>query len=113
MTAPAIRRSAYNKKLLKYNPVTGKSEENLRVPRDLTSHDLIESCIMTTVATQQIYVFEDFPQTLVEWHQRQQRCALVLAFFAREPVLFLRSQRGLCSSRPVRNLHRRRPATDA
>lgn len=67
-------RSAYNNKLLLYDPATGRSQEEVRVPRDLTSHDLIESCLMATTSTQQIYVYEDFPLSHVEWCQRQIRC---------------------------------------
>lgn len=68
-----IRRSAYNKVLLEYDPTTGATKEEVNIPRDLLSHDLIESSIMKTSFRSDIAVYEDFPLTHVEWNLRQGR----------------------------------------
>ncbi|CAN0040130.1 unnamed protein product, partial [Ectocarpus sp. 12 AP-2014] len=44
-----IRRTKYNELLLGYNPETYTTEEGTRLPRDIVSHDIIESSIMTCV----------------------------------------------------------------
>lgn len=68
-----IRRSAYNKVLLEYDPETGATKEEVNIPRDLLSHDLIESSIMKTSFRSDIAIYEDFPLTHVEWNLRQGR----------------------------------------
>jgi Glycosyl transferase family group 2 len=68
-----IRRSAYNAVLLEYDPATGSTNEDINIPRDLLSHDLIESSIMKTAYRSDIAIYEDFPLTHVEWNLRQGR----------------------------------------
>jgi hypothetical protein len=68
-----IRRSAYNKVLLEYDPATGATKEEVNIPRDLLSHDLIESSVMKTSFRSDIGIYEDFPLTHVEWNLRQGR----------------------------------------
>ncbi|KAG5177937.1 hypothetical protein JKP88DRAFT_281595 [Tribonema minus] len=68
-----IRRSSYNKTLLGWNPATGRTREEQRIPRDLISHDIIESSVMKTLLAPEISIFEDLPLTHVEWHLRQIR----------------------------------------
>ena len=71
-------RSAYNKKLLYYDAKLGTTAAELRIPSDLTSHDIIESCLMSTISSQAVFIFEDFPLTHLEFHTRQLRCAHML-----------------------------------
>jgi membrane glycosyltransferase len=68
-----IRRSTYNETLLGYNPQTGSTDEEDNIPRDLLSHDIIESSVMRAMLAPEIAVYEDFAQTHVEWALRQQR----------------------------------------
>ena len=42
-------RSAYNDILLKWDPATHTTQENLTIPKDLLSHDIIESSVMNTM----------------------------------------------------------------
>ncbi|KAG5187028.1 hypothetical protein JKP88DRAFT_254240 [Tribonema minus] len=68
-----IRRSAYNITLLGWDPATGRTQEERNIPRDLISHDIIESSVMKTMLVPDITVYEEFPTTHVEWHLRQNR----------------------------------------
>ncbi|CAM9955227.1 unnamed protein product [Ectocarpus sp. 12 AP-2014] len=68
-----IRRTKYNELLLGYNCQTYTTEEGTRLPRDLVSHDIIESSIMTCVKDSTLEIIEGFPGTCLEWHLRQSR----------------------------------------
>ncbi len=68
-----IRRSVYNKTLLGYNPTTGTTSEEHRIPRDLLSHDIIESSIMRTMMAPELAIYEEFPLTHLEWSIRAAR----------------------------------------
>ncbi|CAM9580026.1 unnamed protein product [Ectocarpus sp. 12 AP-2014] len=68
-----IRRTKYNELLLGYNPETYTTEEGTRLPRDIVSHDIIESSIMTCVKDSTLEIIEGFPGTCLEWHLRQSR----------------------------------------
>ncbi len=68
-----IRRSVYNKTLLGYDPKTGTTSEEHRIPRDLLSHDIIESSIMCTMMAPELAIYEEFPLTHLEWSIRAHR----------------------------------------
>lgn len=72
-----IRRSTYNETLLGYDSESGNTQEEQNIPRDLLSHDIIESSVMRTMLVPEIAVYEDFPDSHVEWHLRQNRWDLV------------------------------------
>jgi hypothetical protein len=42
-------RSTYNRTLLGWNPETHTTDEMKNIPRDLLSHDIIESSVMKTM----------------------------------------------------------------
>ncbi len=68
-----IRRSVYNRTLLGYDPKTGATNEEKRIPRDLLSHDIIESSIMLTMMAPELAIYEEFPLTHLEWSIRAHR----------------------------------------
>ncbi len=68
-----IRRSVYNRTLLGYDPLTKTTDEKNRIPRDLLSHDIIESSIMKTMMAPELAIYEEFPATHLEWSLRAQR----------------------------------------
>ncbi len=68
-----IRRSVYNRTLLGYDRKSGTTGEETRIPRDLLSHDIIESSIMKTMMAPELAIYEEFPLTHLEWSLRAQR----------------------------------------
>ncbi len=63
----------YNRTLLGYDPLTKTTDEENRIPRDLLSHDIIESSIMKTMMAPELAIYEEFPATHLELSLRAQR----------------------------------------